>query len=94
MNNSKQALKKKNQKNFSPFAAKPRPINPVIASSAQRLRWRPCEAIQYFPCFILLPAKTLSGLKLPHASPNRSQVDKSFFGSSNHHRIEPLGAIR
>jgi hypothetical protein len=72
-------LKKKNQKNFSPLVAKPRPINPVIASAAQRLRWRPCEAIQYF-LFLYRPRpKHLAGPQTAEPHPKPKPNGKKFF---------------
>jgi hypothetical protein len=62
------SLKKKNQKNFSHLAP--------VASQTRRRRGKR-SAIHRFH----LATNTPYGLKLPSPAANRSQMEKSFFGS-------------
>jgi hypothetical protein len=69
-------LKKKKQKNSSPFFASFVPTL-VIASSARRLRRRAASR----STLAFLAANELYGVKPPSRAANRSQTEKSFFGS-------------
>jgi hypothetical protein len=78
-------LKKKNQKNFSPFATRPSQGLVLSMSSLRARRSAFAGALakqsRTFACFSGPSANQPDGLKLPSRVPNRSQTEKSFFGS-------------